>query len=304
MHQSIKMPVKGTIKGRSSTITNAFINAIIPVVNPSDEEVEKVLRILGMDKNGPVCAYCGDKYTQWDHFRPLVVDKEHNGFISEIANLVPCCSTCNSSKGNKNWEDWIRSDAKRSPKTRKVKDLEERIERLKKFEKWSKPTKITIANIVGKKKIEKYWKKYQEIMQLFDEAQDLANELADEVAMSNMNKEEMVVMKEEFSKYRELEKKNKNQVLERLINSVGMNFFIDHYHELLDLSIPNKVLIERLLEDYTNKSKASRVSKGRRIIREGLAKDALLKISNAKKVDDDVREEAEELLKSYDLYGL
>jgi len=84
MHPSFKMPTKGNIKGRSSTITNEFIKAITPVVDPSPEEVEEVLKILGMEKNNSVCAYCGDPKTEWDHFRPLVKDQEHTGYISDL----------------------------------------------------------------------------------------------------------------------------------------------------------------------------------------------------------------------------
>jgi hypothetical protein len=42
------MPTPMKITGRSSSITNAFINSIIPVVLPSAEEVKQALKILGM----------------------------------------------------------------------------------------------------------------------------------------------------------------------------------------------------------------------------------------------------------------
>lgn len=87
-----KIPNPVTIMGRTSSITNAFVNGIIPCILPSDEEIKNVLEILGMDKDTIKCAYCGDRYTEWDHFRPLVKDKRPTGYISEINNLVPSCA--------------------------------------------------------------------------------------------------------------------------------------------------------------------------------------------------------------------
>ena len=70
-----KMPTPVKITGRTSSIINAFINVIIPVIDPAEEEIEEVLNVLGMDKEHISCAYCGDTYTEWDHFRPLAKNK-------------------------------------------------------------------------------------------------------------------------------------------------------------------------------------------------------------------------------------
>ena len=74
------------ITGRSSSITNAFINSIIPVIKPSEEDIKEALNVLGMDKENFRCAYCGDGVTEWDHLRPLVINQKPTGFISEIQN--------------------------------------------------------------------------------------------------------------------------------------------------------------------------------------------------------------------------
>jgi len=96
-----QMPVSVKITGRSSSITNAFFNGIIPTIEPSTEQIEKVFEVLNIDENNVTCSYCGDKATEWDHFRPLIIDKMPTGYITEIHNLVPCCNKCNGSKGNK-----------------------------------------------------------------------------------------------------------------------------------------------------------------------------------------------------------
>jgi len=178
-HKAVfKMPAVTKISARTSTMTNAFVHAIIPVIYPTDEDIEEVLQILGMTENTVCCAYCGAPHTEWDHFFNLVQDKEPTGFISEIWNLVPSCSKCNSSKGSQYWEAWMRSDAKLSPKSRGIKDLEERIRRLKSYEALTKTrrTKLNFAEIAGD-----LWKKHKknekQIIELMKKSQKYAEDI-------------------------------------------------------------------------------------------------------------------------------
>src|SRR5688572_33120377 len=129
MHPDFDLPSPGSIKGRSSSITAAFIQAIVPVIEPTDAEVVEALSVLGMKPGTCVCAYCGDPRTEWDHFRPLVSGQRPTGFITEIANMVPACGKCNQSKGGKPWRQWMTSKAKRSPTSREVNDLDGKIAR-------------------------------------------------------------------------------------------------------------------------------------------------------------------------------
>jgi hypothetical protein len=142
---------------RKSSITNAFVSAVIPAIPPSTDEVEQALAILGIDPNDLRCAYCGDKASEWDHLRPLVVQRRPTGFISEIANLVPSCGKCNQSKGNKPWRDWILSSAKLSPSGRQLANVADRVSRLDAYEQWRVPTKIDFESILGKEAWENYW---------------------------------------------------------------------------------------------------------------------------------------------------
>lgn len=152
------MPKQVTVKARSSSITNAFFNGIIPCIEPTDEEIEEAIKVLGMTAETVCCAYCGDKMSEWDHFHPLVVDRKPTGYITEIHNLVPSCGKCNQSKGNKDWKKWMYSNAKQSPKSRGIAGLEQRVERLEKYEKRFEPQKYDLEAIVG----EKLWKKHLE----------------------------------------------------------------------------------------------------------------------------------------------
>ena len=174
MHPDFDLPSPGSIKGRSSSITAAFIQAIVPVVEPTDAEVDEALTILGMKRGECVCAYCGDARTEWDHFRPLVTNQRPTGYITEIANLVPACGKCNQSKGSKNWRAWTESDAKRSPKSRRVPNLNERIVRLERYEKWRDPQKLDFVGLVGEVLYEQHWGNWRELLLLMEKAQKVA----------------------------------------------------------------------------------------------------------------------------------
>jgi hypothetical protein len=143
------MPTSVSITGRRSSIINAFIASITPVVYPTDEETLEALEILRMDPQRPACAYSGDTYTEWAHLRPLVMQQRSTGCISEIANLVPACGECNQSKGNKPWRGWILSDAPRSPKSPQVTALEGKIVRLEAYEAWRDVTPLDFEQIIG-----------------------------------------------------------------------------------------------------------------------------------------------------------
>lgn len=182
-----RMPTSLKITGRSSSITNAFINSIIPVITPTAEQIEEALRILGMDQSSYCCAYCGDTASEWDHLRPLVKNKKPTGYISEIHNLIPSCGKCNQSKGNKEWETWMRSSAALFPNTRQISDLENRIQKIKLYEKWAKPSRIDFESIVGSEIWAEHWKNWEEIQDLMRKAQVLAQKINRSVAKAHLN---------------------------------------------------------------------------------------------------------------------
>lgn len=164
------MPKPVRITGRSSSITNSFVNGVIPVVPPTEQEVREALEILGM-LDAIACAYCGDTSTEWDHLRPLVDKQRPTGYISEIHNLVPACGKCNQSKGNKNWLTWMLSAAPLSPTVRGVADIEQRITRLQEYERRGRPTKIDFEAVVGEELWERHWAHHRRLLDLMREAE-------------------------------------------------------------------------------------------------------------------------------------
>lgn len=175
-----KMPKPVKITGRTSSITNSFINGIIPVVTPTNEEVREALSILGM-LEAVRCAYCGDTYTEWDHLRPLVLGKKPTGYISEIHNLVPSCGKCNQSKGNKHWRDWMFGPAILSPKVRAIPDLEQRAERLTAYESWLPPTLLDFEALVDAEVWADHWSNYEQIITLMKSSEATATRIRETV---------------------------------------------------------------------------------------------------------------------------
>ena len=171
------MPVAVKITGRTSTITNSFVNSIIPVVPPSEADIREALAVLGMSPESITCAYCGDKTSEWDHLRPLVRGKRPTGFISEIANLVPACGKCNQSKSGADWYAWMVGPAKQSPKSRGVSDLEARIERLRGFECWREPRRVDFARVVPDELWRAHWDNHDRLHASMRDCQLIADQV-------------------------------------------------------------------------------------------------------------------------------
>jgi hypothetical protein len=171
------MPSVQTMVSRKSSITNAFVNSIIPTVPPTIDEIDKALTILEMEPADVRCVYCGDKASEWDHLRPLVAKRRPTGFISEIANLVPACGKCNQSKGGSDWRKWMLSKAKHSPTGRGLPNVPERIANLDRYEQWRSPTKIVFESIVGSDQWEHYWSLCEAVIAELRQCQEHADNL-------------------------------------------------------------------------------------------------------------------------------
>lgn len=176
MHPDFDLPLtRGRISGRASSITAAFFQAITPAVLPTDDEVDEALAILGMAPGRCRCAYCGDAKTEWDHFRPTVLNRQPTGYITEIANLVPSCGKCNQSKGNKHWKAWMLGAAVRSPSRRRIADLDARIARLEAFEGWRTPVRLDYAALLGTARWALYLRHLETAVSHLADAQALAS---------------------------------------------------------------------------------------------------------------------------------
>jgi len=174
---AFRMPSIQSMLGRKSSITNAFVSSVIPVIFPTLAEIEESLVLLGMDANDVRCSYCWDNFTEWDHLRPLVMKRRPTGYISEIANLVPACGKCNQSKGNKAWREWMKSTAPRSPTGRGMSGVDERIQRLEDYERWKTPVMVDFLAVVGHEAWEDYWDHCEAVVTELQRSQAVADSI-------------------------------------------------------------------------------------------------------------------------------
>jgi hypothetical protein len=176
------MPSVQTMVSRKSSITNAFVNALLPVIQPTLAEIEQALQILNMEPTDMRCSYCGDKASEWDHLRPIVENLRPTGYISEIANLVPSCGKCNQSKRNAYWKTWMLSSAGLSPTGRQLPNRDQLIARLEAYERWKAPTKIDFEKVLGTETWENYWSMWETINSELRRCQVFADSLRAQIS--------------------------------------------------------------------------------------------------------------------------
>lgn len=105
------------VTSRTTTINHAFAASIATCDDFEDQRMRDAIAALGQDPDVDLrCAYCGGEAETWDHVHATVRDKKFSGHGHRIGNLLPCCKTCNSKKGNKDWRTFLhtlRNDAGR-----------------------------------------------------------------------------------------------------------------------------------------------------------------------------------------------
>ena len=180
--KAFRMPVPVKITGRTSSITNSFVNGVIPAIMPSDGEIALALGVLGMDASDVRCAYCGDPATEWDHLNAIVRDKRPTGYISEIHNLVPACGKCNQSKGNKPWREWMFGPSPLSPASRGVGDVELRAERIAEYERRCPPVRIDFEAVVDEDVWGAYWDAHRRLVEEMRRCEELAAAVRAEIS--------------------------------------------------------------------------------------------------------------------------
>ena len=100
---------------RKSTISHAFAAAIAPSDVYNQVQIRVAVTELGMNPAGHLTrVYCGLAAQTWDHVYATVRETHFSGFGHRLGNLLPCCKSCNSSKGNKDWARFL-TELKLSP---------------------------------------------------------------------------------------------------------------------------------------------------------------------------------------------
>lgn len=165
------------ITHRVSSVTNGFVQAILPDALPDADEHAGYLSLLGINPGRVTCVYCGDPAQHWDHLFPYVRGKRPTGFFNEARNLVPACGPCNTSKSGRDWEGWMFGNAKGSPRARQVANIEELAQRLRAFVARVELTEVDVQAIVPPELWQSYWAKRDLVEQSLFDAQNQAAEI-------------------------------------------------------------------------------------------------------------------------------
>lgn len=140
-----KTPLR--VASRTSAVANAFVQNVMPIIQPDDHDIAGALDALGSD--GTECAYCGNERTDWDHLMPLVKHGQPTGYFTEPGNMIPSCGTCNQSKSGQDWRDWMLGNAAKSPTTRGLTDVAKRVAAIERFIAWRGPKQVDFAAAAG-----------------------------------------------------------------------------------------------------------------------------------------------------------
>ena len=109
--KSAKQPKtpKNYISARSGTLRYELSKSLAPKERILPEN-ELKLRSDILELDG-ICEYCrkNEAAGKGDHFNCMVVNKQPSDYCNDLWNLVPCCTTCNSSKSGTHWKKWMTS---------------------------------------------------------------------------------------------------------------------------------------------------------------------------------------------------
>lgn len=158
-----------SIMGRKSTFSSAFASALAPHDIYVPGSVFAAIRDLDQDPDGELeCVYCGAEAATWDHVYNRVVKGDFSGYGHRIRNLVPCCRTCNESKGQRSWREFL--------ETRGLPDKDVRISRMERFLGNAEPQLIDTESMKHKaaEELMRFLKIRAQVFDLMAEADRLA----------------------------------------------------------------------------------------------------------------------------------
>jgi len=113
------------MSSRGSTINNAFAAALAMAHVYDEEKLIEALAVLGQNPEEPLrCVYCDGLARTIDHLHGLVRNSTYTGHGHVIGNLVPCCNSCNETKGKKLWRDWAVERGTSEDQVRRIAEYE------------------------------------------------------------------------------------------------------------------------------------------------------------------------------------
>ena len=82
--------------------------------------------------------------------------------------------------------------------------------------------------------------------------------------------------------------------VEGLLNNIGKAVFVKYYYNFRDKS--RDYCITHIIENFTEKAKSSRTGHAQAIFKDNNEKEALINITNSKRLSEHTREEAKRIL--------
>jgi hypothetical protein len=161
------------ITDRVSSISGAFVKAIIPHAKLSDEQIRQALIALGI--NPDECIYCGKERSDWDHLHATTSKKRPSGYFHVMGNLVPSCGKCNQSKSGRHWKKWMTGKARFAPRGADAARRIAFIEALERRHPIEKKSEAELIDVVGESDWTAYWKRLADIEDKMFEAQQAAD---------------------------------------------------------------------------------------------------------------------------------
>ena len=111
-----------TVQRRVTSTRREMYRQLAPAPRPLSARL-----LAGRDERlarlGPGCVYCGSHATGLDHIEPLVLNGMPTGLIPTALDMLPCCGSCNSSKGACTWYVYMRRISVRRSHAKRVKWL-------------------------------------------------------------------------------------------------------------------------------------------------------------------------------------
>lgn len=106
-------PRKNSVTNRASTLYSEVLRVMMRRMEQKNSApktstpVNTTKHVSDVHFNG-TCVYCGmNEANTLDHVVSIVCKGKLSGYGNSPDNLVPCCSSCNSSKGSRPWKQWM-----------------------------------------------------------------------------------------------------------------------------------------------------------------------------------------------------
>lgn len=109
---AVRYRARPSVARRASTVYSEMLRVMLDCIERKQGVATAHAKTSVVMSSLPhnLCVYCMTNTANTvDHVVSIVQDGRLSGFGNTADNLVPCCSSCNSSKGSRKWDQWMLS---------------------------------------------------------------------------------------------------------------------------------------------------------------------------------------------------